>query len=198
MTDRKKFFGEIAQDWEREHRNNKEKGRLRKLFKHFLLSREDWIMDAGCGTGRLVPFILEAVGEKGILVESDFSREMLKIGKDKYKQKNLYFIQADGQMIPLRENIFDAVVCFALFPHLPDKARALVEFRRILKPGKPLYIAHLMSREELNRFHSRVKGPVTQDFLPAREEMEELFSSAGFREFAIKDERSLYIAWAKA
>ncbi|GAG03079.1 unnamed protein product, partial [marine sediment metagenome] len=146
----------------------------------------------------LVPFILEAVGEEGILVESDFSREMLKIGKDKYKQKNLYFIQADGQMIPLKENIFDAVVCFALFPHFPDKARALMEFRRILKPGKLLYIAHLMSREELNRFHSQVKGPVTEDFLPTREEMEELFSSAGFRELAIKDERSLYIARAKA
>ena len=101
-------------------------------------------------------------------------------------------------MIPLRENIFDVVVCFALFPHLPDKARALMEFRRILKPGKPLYIAHLMSREELNRFHSQVKGPVTQDFLPTREEMEELFSSAGFRELVIKDERSLYIARAKA
>ena len=37
MTDRKKFFGEIAQDWEREHQNNKERGRLRKLFKHLLL-----------------------------------------------------------------------------------------------------------------------------------------------------------------
>lgn len=196
--DRRKFFDEISKEWESNHQNHKERVRISKILKHIFLAKGDAVLDVGCGTGRLVPLLRKAIGNKGILVESDFSAEMLRIAKSKYFERNLFFIQSDAQKIPLKENTFDAIICFALFPHLPDKKRALEEFHRILKPKKSIYIAHLMSREELNRFHSQVKGPVKKDFLPDEGEMEELFSFTGFCELAIKDEPSLYIAQAKA
>lgn len=196
--DRRKFFDEIAQEWESDHQNHKEKKRLKKLFKHISLAEGDAVLDVGCGTGRLVPLLRKAIGKKGLLVESDFSAEMLGIAKSKYFERNLFFIRSDAQRIPLKEDTFDAIICFALLPHLPDKKNALEEFHRILKPGKSIYIAHLMSREELNRFHSQVKGPIKKDFLPDEGEMEKLFSSTGFCEIAIKNEPSLYIAKAKA
>lgn len=196
--DRREFFDKVAQDWESNHRSRRQKERLKKLLQHVSLAEGDAVLDVGCGTGRLVPFLRRAVGSKGLLVEFDFSGEMLKIGKSKYAQKKIFFIQSDAQNMPLKGNSFEAVVCFALFPHIPDKKRALREFRRILKPGKSLFIAHLMSREELNQFHSQVKGPVKKDFLPDKKEMERLFSSTGFFDLTIKDEPSLYIAWAKA
>ena len=196
--DRRKFFDEIAQEWESDHQNHKERVWLRKLFKHISLAKGDAVLDMGCGTGRLVSLLRRAIGKKGLLVESDFSAEMLGIAKSKYFERNLFFIQSDAQKIPLKEDTFDAIICFALFPHLPDKKNALEEFHRILKSGKSIYIAHLMSREELNRFHSQVKGPIKKDFLPDEKEMERLFSSTGFCEIAIKNEPSLYIAKAKA
>lgn len=195
--DRKSFFDRIAHDWEENHCQEKDKGRLAELFRHFSINKGEVVLDIGCGTGRLVPFLRKLVGSEGRIIESDFSSQMLKIGKSKHADNNVFFIQADAQRIPFRENVFDAIICFALFPHLPDKKSVLVEFGRILKQGKILSIAHLMGREELNRFHSQVEGPVNRDFLPSKEEMTTLLSSAGFSDFDIKDEPGLYLLRAR-
>lgn len=196
--DKRKFFNHIAHRWEKEHRIQKEQDRIRNLFPCLLLQVGDCILDVGCGTGRLVPFIREKCGDRGVIVELDFSEEMLKYAKKLYSAKNTYFIQSDVQIISLKAEVFDAIICFALFPHINDKQRALQEFRRILKPGKSLYIAHTMGRKELNHFHSHVKGPVCSDSLPDEEEMHRLFSAAGFSNLQIVDRSSLYLARAQA
>lgn len=193
---RKQFFDEIAQGWEKEHDCLKEKKKLEDLVKYFPLSPGNWVLDAGCGTGRLIPFIRRAIGENGFLVELDLSLAMLKIGQKKYYFSRTGFIQSPAEIIPFKDNIFDAVICLALFPHLSEKKQALKEFYRVLKPGSSLLIAHPMGREDLNRFHSQVEGPVKKDFLPPRKKMEELFSQACFRNLTIDDKPSLYIAQA--
>jgi len=124
--DKKAFFNQIAQEWENSHQPNQDKEKLEYLFQ-------------GCGTGRLIPFLCQTVGAEGLVVGSDFSDEMLRIAKKNYRQKKLFFLQADAQKLPFRENSFEAVICLALFPHLPDKLKALKEFCRILKPQKIIY-----------------------------------------------------------
>ena len=195
---RRKFFSDMAHEWDKEHENNEQRKRLESLSGYFPLKKGNRILDVGCGTGRLIPFLREALGEEGFLVETDFSREMLKVGKTKYNQEKVSFLQSDAQRMAFKNHAFDVVICFALFPHLPDKTKALGEFRRILKPGHPLVVAHPMSREKLNAFHSQVKGPVNEDYLPDEKEMEALFSSAGFRDLTILDKPSLYVATARA
>jgi ubiquinone/menaquinone biosynthesis C-methylase UbiE len=196
--EKRKYFNNIAQRWEKEHRIQKEQDRIRNLFAYISLHGGDCVLDVGCGTGRLVPFIQKKCGDGGVVVEMDFSEGMLKFAKKKYDGKNIYFVQSDAQFIPMKKQVFDAVLCFALFPHIHDKLSALEEFRRILKPGNPLYIAHTMSRKELNHFHAHVKGPVCSDYLPDEEEMQRLFSAAGFSRLCIEDRSSLYLARAEA
>jgi len=196
--EKREYFNSIAQRWEKEHRIQQEQAHIRNLFTYLPLTPGDWILDVGCGTGRLVPFIREKNGHDGVIVEMDFSEEMLEVAKTKHGMKKIHFVQSDAQSAALRQDLFDAVLCFALFPHIQDKYRALKEFRRILKPGKSLYIAHTMSREELNRFHAQVKGPVYSDYLPDKDEMFRLFSYAGFTGLDITDQPSLYIARAEA
>lgn len=195
--DKKNFFDGIAEDWEKEHRIAKERERVKKIFKYFNISEGNRVFDAGCGTGRLAPLINEAVGKRGVVVETDFSGNMLKIAKEKHSQENIHFVQADTQVIPIKEKVFDIIICFASFPHIPDKRKALHEFYRILKKGGSLIVVHLMGRKELNRFHSKIKGPVNMDYLPGYQEMEELFSSAGFENLIINDEPFLYLAKAR-
>ena len=43
--------------------------------------------------------------------------------------------QGDAQDLPYAENTFDAVVCGYGIIHLPEPDRALVEMRRVLRPG---------------------------------------------------------------
>jgi demethylmenaquinone methyltransferase/2-methoxy-6-polyprenyl-1,4-benzoquinol methylase len=196
--DRKTFFNKEAQNWEKEHRCEKEQSKLRKLFPYLPVGKGDRVLDAGCGTGRLIPFLIKSIGPTGEIVEMDFAKKMLKIAKEKYADPNICFIQSDAQHIPFTENSFDVVICFALLPHIPDKQKALREFNRILKPDSPLVVAHNMSRKELNAFHKKVKGPVTQDLLPNQSKMENLFMNAGFRNLSIMDKPSLYIGRGEA
>lgn len=196
--EKRKYFNHIAQRWEKEHRIQKEQAQIRNLFTFLPLQDGDCVLDVGCGTGRLVPFIKEKCGDEGVIVEMDFSEEMLKFAKIKHDAKNIYFVQSDAQIVSLKEEVFDAIICFALFPHIQDKRLALEEFRRILKPGKFLYIAHTMSRKELNDFHAHVEGPVCADYLPDEEEMHWLFSAVGFSGVSIVDRSSLYLAKARA
>jgi demethylmenaquinone methyltransferase/2-methoxy-6-polyprenyl-1,4-benzoquinol methylase len=196
--EKRKYFNHIAERWEKEHRIQKDQALIRNLFVHLPLQADDWVLDAGCGIGRLVPFIKRQCGSGGVIVEMDFSEEMLKFARRTYEKKNIHFIQSDVQTISLKKRLFDAVICFALFPHIQDKHRALEEFRRILKPGKSLYIAHTMSRAELNHFHAHVKGPVCSDYLPDEDEMRQMFSAVGFSDLRIIDKPSLYIAKAQA
>jgi len=192
------FFDGIAEKWEKEHRILREQEKLRNLFACVHLKKGDRVLDVGCGTGRLVPLIREKTGTEAWIVELDFAFEMLKVARRRYGVEKMFFIQSDTEKLPHGERLFDSVVCFALFPHIDDKGRALREYRRVLKSGSPLYIAHTMSREELNSFHSRIKGPVCSDFLPGEREMRRLFSDAGFEGLEIVERPSLYIARARA
>jgi ubiquinone/menaquinone biosynthesis C-methylase UbiE len=196
--DRRTFFNKAAQNWELEHRQEKEKDKLSRLIPHFTINAGDRVLDAGCGTGRLIPYLKKSAGSSGQVVEMDFAKKMLDIAKGKYRHSEIFFVQSDARYIPFKENSFDAVICFALLPHVPDKQITLREFKRILKPNKSLIVAHTMSREQLNKFHKKVKGPVTQDLLPDEKKMEALFINAGFRNLSITDQPSLYIARADA
>jgi ubiquinone/menaquinone biosynthesis C-methylase UbiE len=192
------FFDAIATEWEEDLGNSPDSDDLPGLARLFPVAEKDVVLDAGCGTGRLLPLLRRAVGEEGAIVEMDLSGEMLKIGKRKRGGWRAHFVQADVQRIPVARGLFDAVVCFGLFPHIVDKRAALTEFRRVLKPGRPVVIAHLMGREELNALHSGFSGSVSHDTLPDEGAMRELFRSAGFKDAVIRDEYSLYFARASA
>ena len=198
MMNKKEFFSSIARDWEEEHRNAEEHQKLRILFSYLKLNPGQKVLDIGGGTGRLIPYIRKKIGASGTIVEADFSEKMVAIARENHDREGTHFLQCSAENPPLADKEFDAVICFAAFPHFSDKMKSLKEFRRILKPGKLLYIAHLMSRKELNQFHKKVKGPVTRDFLPSLTEMKKLFKDSGFHNLRIIDRPSLYIASAQA
>jgi hypothetical protein len=68
---------------------------------------------------------------------------------------------------------------------------------RVLKPGGRLWVAHQMNREELNRFHGNVDGPVNDDLLPDEAKMKELFEMVGFKDVEIREEPGLYLTQAR-
>ena len=192
------FFDAIATEWEEDPGNCPDSDDLACLAPLFPVAEKDVVLDAGCGTGRLLLLLRRAVGEEGAIVEMDLSGEMLKIGKRKRGDLRAHFVQADVQRVPVARGLFDAVICFGLFPHIMDKRAALIEFRRVLKPAKSLVIAHLMGRAELNALHAGFSEPVRHDRLPDEGDMRELFRSAGFKDAVIRDEHSLYFARASA
>ena len=199
MKNKREYFEQLAHDWDREHHGAEEIEKTRRFARTFFRLHEgEIVLDAGCGTGRLIPHLRERIRDSGRVVELDLSIEMLRIGKNRYQDQRILFIQGDGQNIPLKDRSIDTVVCFAFFPNLADKKKALTSFARVLKPGGRIIIAHQMNREELNRFHANADGPVRDDILPDHGQMKMLLEEAGFANVRIREKSGLYLARAKA
>jgi len=192
------FFSELSKEWEERHAGKDERERLRCFAGHFRLRPGERILDAGCGSGRLIPVVCERIGPGGSLVELDFAPGMLEIGRSKPHGTHVTFMLADAHAIPAPDGDFDKVIALALLPHLSDKARALKEFHRVLKPGGLLVIAHQMGREVLDRLHGRSSEPIRHDTLPEKKALQTLLTAAGFSGIEILDEPEQFVAWGQA
>lgn len=160
------------------------------------LDRGMRVLDVGCGTGLLTPFLREAVGATGLVIGLDFAAEMVRLAAAKNFGPNVRFQAGDAADMPFPDGDFDAVFCNNCFPHLPDKPGVLREFKRVLGSGGILVICHTSSRQAVNQMHERIGGAVAHDRVPAGEDMRRMLSEAGFDVREIDDGADRYVARA--
>jgi len=194
--DKLHFFDRLAPEWESQHAAVDERARIADLVDSFSLRPGDAVLDAGCGTGRILAGLKSAAGPSGRVIEFDFSLAMLVLGRLKGGPE-ASFLQGDAHSLPFRGGSFGAVICFSLFPHLDRPGEAVSEFRRVLVPGRSLFVAHLMSRAELNTMHGETSGPVKNDMLPDAPAMSRIFERAGLEPIRIIDRPGFYLAEAR-
>ncbi|WP_462269065.1 class I SAM-dependent methyltransferase [Desulfobacter sp.] len=123
------------------------------------------VLDLGCGSGVLVPYLLDRLSPEGQLVEMDYAPKMIQANKTVHTDDRICFECAHVMEMPFEPESFDRVICFACFPHFQDQPGAVQKIARVLKPGGRLVIAHLLSSDEIATHH---KGhtPVSSDQLP--------------------------------
>lgn len=187
----RRYFNERAESWDR---TSTESERLSEVVSQCGLISGQRVIDIGCGTGTLIPHIRNCVGKEGTVYALDFAEEMLRVLKADTELSSVKLVCADSLKIPLCDDFFDHVLCFATFPHFRDKLAALSEMRHVLKTGGNVAIAHLMGSREMNQFHARIGGVVQHDYLPNGEEMRALLSKAHFSEITVVDEPNFYLA----
>ena len=122
------------------------------LFAHFGpllvdqagLRPADRVLDVAAGTGASLFPAARRVGDAGRVIGVDVAAGMvdqLRAGISARGVTNAEAQVADAEDLPFSDASFDAVLCgFALF-FFPDAARALAEFRRVLRPNGRLAIA---------------------------------------------------------
>jgi ubiquinone/menaquinone biosynthesis C-methylase UbiE len=94
------------------------------------LSAGDRVLDVGCGQG----FFLHASHDAGCQpVGVDISAQAASIAREVSLQAPV--VVAGGEWLPFADATFDVVTCWGALEHHPDMARALSEFRRVLRPG---------------------------------------------------------------
>jgi len=191
---RRSFFNEAASTWDEKYDTPELARFLEGLVPCFGLRPGQRVLDAGTGTGMLIPYLVEAVGPSGSITAIDFAEEMVKICRSKYGHlENVTIENQDVETLTYPSGFFDSVTCFGLFPHFEDKAKALTQINRVLKRGGRLVIAHALSRAELKARHRDKTLAVANDTLPSEGEMRALLTDAGFIDVCIRDEPGCYL-----
>jgi len=102
----------------------------------------DRVLDIAAGTGDLTRAFARRVGASGVVLHSDINEAMLRRGRDRLLDAGVLApsLLADAQALPLPDASFDVVsVAFGL-RNMTDKAKALTEMARVLKPGGRLLV----------------------------------------------------------
>jgi ubiquinone/menaquinone biosynthesis C-methylase UbiE len=122
-------FGRSTVDW------------FRWVFDQYRIAPDSKILELGCGPALLWQKNLDRVADDWDIVLSDFSPGMLQEAQKNldHSGKNFNFQVIDAQSLPFADSHFDIVIANHMLYHVPDRARALAEVRRVLKPGGYFY-----------------------------------------------------------
>jgi ubiquinone/menaquinone biosynthesis C-methylase UbiE len=102
----------------------------------------EWVLDAGCGSGRRTPPVRDAEG----LAVVDFSWAGLIEFSARRARPKPDRIQADVTRLPFREHAFDTVLCGQVLPHIQEpeqRHRLIAELARVAKPSGRILISTL-------------------------------------------------------
>ncbi len=131
----------------------------KRLVERLELKAGHRVLDVGCGTGRLARWIAERVAPGGSVVGIDPLVERIAVARAGAAGISFEVGQAED-LAAFASDSFDAVCMSAVFHWVADKPRALVEVRRVLRPGGRLGVTTL-PRETLGASTvTTVCGPV--------------------------------------
>jgi SAM-dependent methyltransferase len=111
----------------------------------------------------------------------------LAVGERRWNYSNLDCIGLLHEM-PIKDGIFDAVLCTQVLEHLEWPRESVMEMYRVLKPGGKLYITLPMAQSE---------HQVPYDFFRYTSYgIESICKHAGFKEIKITPFGGLWVRWA--
>lgn len=116
-------------------------------------------IDIGCGTGRALPPLRDAVGPAGTVIGVDHTPQMLAAAVPRADACAATLVRADARRLPLADGTADALFAAGLLTHLPDPDEALTELARTTRPGGRLVLFLPTSRAALAARHGRTLDP---------------------------------------
>jgi SAM-dependent methyltransferase len=94
------------------------------------------VLDVACGTGVVARLAAERVGPTGAVTGSDLNAGMLAVARGATPSSTpIEWHEASAEKLGLPDDAYDAVLCQMGLQFFADKAGALREMRRVLKPG---------------------------------------------------------------
>lgn len=97
------------------------------------------VLDVACGTGILARHIAERVGDDRLVNAIDINEGMLAVARR--KAPGISWQRAAAEQLPFKDNSFDAVFCQFGLMFIDERAQAIREMQRVLRPQGQLVIA---------------------------------------------------------
>jgi len=137
-------------------------GAVTEALEHGLMSElvgdvnEQRLLDLGCGDGLLIS-MLAARGAR--VVGMDVDDRMLQAARGRTTRGGVraHFVQGRIERLPFPDASFDVVIAVTVFCLLPDRAAAIREAVRVLRPGGRLVLGEL-GRWNLWAARRRLRG----------------------------------------
>jgi ubiquinone/menaquinone biosynthesis C-methylase UbiE len=96
------------------------------------------VIDVGCGA-RKGPYIISEAASKVIGV--DIIQEAIFYCTKKWPKSNIFYLPANAQLLPFKDEFFDCVLSFELIEHIDNYKNYLAEVHRILTNGGILIVS---------------------------------------------------------
>ncbi|MBN2501968.1 MAG: ubiquinone/menaquinone biosynthesis methyltransferase [Anaerolineales bacterium] len=106
----------------------------REAVRHLEIEPGGLILDGGTGTGDLAFEVLRQHPAARV-VASDFTAEMVALGRQRPGGECIAWVIADAQCLPFASDSFDGTLSGFLMRNVPDVDMALGEQQRVLKAG---------------------------------------------------------------
>ena len=191
------YFNGLAPNWDSLPSMEGAAEKVRRYVAGSAVRAPRRVLDVGCGTGILLPSVLEQIPGVECVVELDFALEMLQQNSRKFPDQRVRRVCADVMRLPAAAGSFDLVLCFGILPHLEDGQAALTELLRVLRPGGVLSVGHLAGSRELNAFHGSLAGPVSHDVLPASDILARALTDSGAVQIHTEEDPGWYFVRAE-
>jgi ubiquinone/menaquinone biosynthesis C-methylase UbiE len=195
MDSKQEYFDSVAQSWDGFGAPPEAESKRELFVLRATQHQPTRILDAGCGTGILVPTIRRACPQAS-LIELDLSPAMLTVNREKHGCHKTDYLCDALEASALSPQSFDLILCFNAIPHF-DIPKALERSSQLLKPKGRIAIGHLMSSGELNSFHSALPAPVSQDHLPSAIQLSQSLSGLGLSILDCEEHSGWYFVLAQ-
>jgi SAM-dependent methyltransferase len=124
----------------------------RGVYAHVLAALpSDWawggasVLDFGCGSGRLLRFLLPHLDDGCSLTACDIHAASVEWLRAHYPPSVRLYVNSPEPRLPERDCAFDLVCAISVFTHVTRWAEWLLEIRRVLRPGG-LLVATVLGR----------------------------------------------------
>jgi len=166
-----RHYDQSAEVYDPQYREE-QTAKIQAALAHLSLSKNDEVLDAGCGTGILFGYLADEVRS---IAGADTSRGLLKEAKRKAKiYSNIGLVLADADSLPFRNQMFDKAFAITLLQNMPNPSRTLNEISLVSKPKATITVTGLrksFTKQEFSRLlkQTNLKVETLQLDTPMRE-----------------------------
>jgi arsenite methyltransferase len=110
------------------------------------------VLDIGCGAGTDLLLAARKVGPGGRAIGVDMTeamRDLARVSADAAGLTNVEVYRADATALPLLDVSVDVVISNGVLNLVPEKEKAFIEIRRVLRPSGRLQLADIVLDAEL-------------------------------------------------
>ena len=140
MQNTRVYFNKRASGWDKTQTHDPKKIKLMLALSDLREGMD--ILDVGCGTGVLEPYLLRHRPRRVVAV--DFAENMISIARQKITDRRVEFVCAD--IFALVGPICDCCLLYNTYPHFGDPNRLLAHLSSLLRPGGRLSISHVRGK----------------------------------------------------